>query len=149
MVYSCNSYSWKWASCLWNGRYPGVFFKEGDSYFKKRRDWTYPCFPWRLLKVFYNAPKSIEKNDKIKIQVAQKIEKTKTELKKLQELYSAPKKLPGEIKIRLARKIQIKKEELKKLYSDPSSLITSKSAQRWVGIQVVKVFLGIPIVPGK
>ena len=52
-------------------------------------------------------------------------------------------------KTHIAKKIEIKKNELKKLYSNPYSLLGSKKMQKWAGLQVVKVFLGIPIVPGK
>ena len=93
--------------------------------------------------------KSKVKTDEIKLRIAKKIETTKTELRKLQELYSNPEELPNEIKLQVAEKIKTKKKELKKLYSDPYSLITSRKAQRWAGFQIVKVFLGIPIVPGK
>ena len=93
--------------------------------------------------------KSKTKTDKIKLQVAKKIERTKTELKKLQELYSEPKKLPGEIRIQVAKKIEIKKKELKELVSDPYSMFKSKKTKKWAAFQVVKVFLGIPIVPGR
>jgi len=89
------------------------------------------------------------KTDEIKIQVAKKIKITKTELKKLQELYTSPKKLPSEIKFQIAKKIKTKKEELKKLYDDPYTFIRSKKTQKWLGLQIVKVFLGMPIVPGK
>ena len=89
------------------------------------------------------------KTDEIKLIVVKKIETTKTELKKLQELYATPEKLPDEIKLQVAKKIEIKKNELKKLYSDPYSIFKSKKARNWAGLQVVKVFLGIPIVPGK
>ena len=87
--------------------------------------------------------------NKIKLKVAKKIETTKTELKKLQDLYSSPKQLPDEIRIRVAQKIEIKKNELQNLYSNPYDLINSKKAKKWVGIQVVKAFLGMPIIPGK
>ena len=86
---------------------------------------------------------------KIKLRVAKKIETTKTELKKLQELYSSPEKLPAEIKLKVAKKIGAKKDELKKLYNDPRSFIKSPKMRKWVGLQVVKIFLGVPIVPGK
>ena len=89
------------------------------------------------------------KTDKIKLRVAKKIETTKTELRKLQELYSKPGKLPDEIKIQVAKKIETKKDQLKKLYSDPYGIIKSQKMQRWAGLQIVKVFLGIPIVPGR
>ena len=53
------------------------------------------------------------------------------------------------VRYQVAKKIENKKAELKKLYSDPYDLIKSKKAYKWAGIQIVKVFLGIPIVPGK
>ena len=70
-------------------------------------------------------------------------------MKKLQELYSEPEKLPGEIRIQVAKKIEIKKNELKEFSSDPSSIFKSKKARNWAGLQIVKVFLGMPIVPGR
>ena len=89
------------------------------------------------------------KTDAIKLEVAKKIKITKTELGKLKELYSKPEQLPVVVRYQVAKKIENKKTELKKLYSDPYSLIKSKKTQKWVGIQIVKVFLGIPIMPGK
>ena len=89
------------------------------------------------------------KTDKIKLRIAKKIETTKTELRKLQELYAAPERLPGEIRLHIAKKIRTKKNQLKKLYSDPYAMIKSKKARNWAGLQIVKVFLGIPIVPGR
>ena len=93
--------------------------------------------------------KSKFKSDEIKLRVAKKIEKTKIELRKLQELSSSPEKLPDEIKLQVTKRIETKKNELKQLYSDPYSLFKSKKVRNWAGLQVVKVFLGIPIVPGK
>ena len=93
--------------------------------------------------------KKKEPTDEIKLRVAKKIKTTKTELRKFQDLYSQPKQLPSQIKLKVAKKIQTKKKDLKNLYSNPYDLIKSKKAQKWAGLQVVKVFLGIPIVPGK
>ena len=93
--------------------------------------------------------KSKVKTDEIKLLVASKIETTKTELRKLQELYSTPEKLPGVLRLKVAKKIKIKKNELEKLYSDPYSVFKSKKARNWAGLQVVKIFLGVPIIPGK
>ena len=84
-----------------------------------------------------------------KIQITKKIEINETELVKSQYTYSKPKNLPHDIKLRIVKKIETKKDELKKFYSDPYEIIKSKKAQQWMGLQVVKVFLGIPIVPGK
>ena len=93
--------------------------------------------------------KSKVKTDEIKLRIVKKIETTKTELRKLQELYSSPEELPDEIKLQVLKQIETKKTELKKLYSDPYGIFKSKKARNWVGLQVVKVFLGIPIVPGR
>ena len=84
-----------------------------------------------------------------KIQITKKIEINETELVKSQYTYSKPKNLPHDIKLRIVKKIETKKDELKKFYSDPYEIIKSKKAQQWMGLQVVKIFLGIPIVPGK
>ena len=84
-----------------------------------------------------------------KLQITKKIDATKTELRKFQELYSTPEKIPIAIKIRIATAIETKKNELKKLYSSPKDSIDLVKTQRWAAFQVVKVFLGIPIVPGR
>ena len=93
--------------------------------------------------------KNNAKNKKIRKEVAKRIEITKTEIRKLQDLYQSPEKLPEEIRRQVAAKIKTKKNELQNLYSDPIGLVTSSKVHKWVGIQVVKLFLGIPIVPGK
>ena len=89
------------------------------------------------------------KTDEIKLQVAKKITETKTELRKLKDLYSKPEELPVVIRYQVAKKIETKKTALKKLYSDPRSIIKSKKALHWAGLQIVKIFLGIPIMPGR
>ena len=86
---------------------------------------------------------------KIKLKVEKEIKKKKTELKKLQEIYSQPEKLPDEVKSHIAKRIEQKKHELKKLASNPKDAITLERVQRWAAVQVVKVFFGMPIIPGK
>ncbi len=94
-----------------------------------------------------------EKNNnlskKIKLKITQKIEKKKTEIRKLQELYSNPGSLPGAIKTQVAIKIEKKKIELKNIYSEPKDIFTLERVGRWSVVQVVKLFLGMPIIPGK
>ena len=85
----------------------------------------------------------------VKLEVTKKIEKKKTEIRKLQELYSKPESIPGEIKKQVAKKIKKEKTVLKDLYTSPKETITLKKAQKWAAIQVVKAFLGIPMIPGK
>ncbi|HIN07491.1 MAG TPA: hypothetical protein EYM70_01910 [Pelagibacteraceae bacterium] len=89
------------------------------------------------------------KTDEIKLRIAKKIETTKTEPRKLQELYSVPEKLPGVVRLKVAKKIAMKKNELKEFSSDPYSIFKSKKARNWAGLQIVKIFLGIPIMPGR
>ena len=86
---------------------------------------------------------------KIKLGITKKIEEKKTEIRKLQEFYSKPQSIPGAIKTQVANKIKEKKIELKNLYTSPKETITILKAKKWAAVQVVKVFLGIPIVPGK
>lgn len=93
--------------------------------------------------------KDSKPKSKIKLKVAQKIEEKKIELQKLKELYKQPEKIPDEIKMSLSKKIKEKKVELKKLYQDPKQAIDIKKIQQWGALQLVKVFLGVPIVPGK
>ena len=85
----------------------------------------------------------------IKKQVAKKIRKKKTEIRKLQELYSNPETIPDEIKTHVAVKIKEKKTELKNIYSSPTNVFTLERVGRWSVIQVVKLFLGMPIIPGR
>ena len=88
-------------------------------------------------------------NNKIKIDISKKIQEKKTELKKLAEIYKKPNKLPKEIKIKVASKITSTKNELNKLYKDPKGSIDLQKIKQWGAVQIVKVFLGIPIVPGR
>ena len=97
----------------------------------------------KLEKENNNLPK------KIKLRITTKIKATKTEIKKLQELYSKPKSIPGEIKTQVAKKIEEKKNVIKNIYNSPKDAITLERAQKWAAVQVVKVFLGIPIIPGR
>lgn len=95
----------------------------------------------------YNEKQDLKK--KLKLTVTDKIEKKKTEIRKLKELYSQPEEIPGAIKTKVVQKIEEKKIELTKIYSSPKSVISDKKVQKWAAVQVVKVFLGMPIVPGK
>ena len=93
--------------------------------------------------------KSNNLSTKIKSVIKKKIEKKKTEIRKLQELYSNPQSIPGEVKTQIASKIKEKKIELKNLYSSPKKIITLERTWKWATVQIAKLFLGIPIVPGK
>ena len=97
----------------------------------------------KLNKKKNNLPESI------KLEVAKKIEKKRTEIRKLQQLYSSPKEIPNEIKMQVAKKIKEKRNELQNMYNSPQEIFTSEKLQRWGAVQIVKVFLGMPIIPGR
>ena len=99
------------------------------------------------IKSLDESNKNLTKN--ITTKIAKKIEKKKTEIIKLQELYRNPKSIPGEVKAKMAKQIEKKKFELKNLYESPKSILTVERVGKWTVVQVVKVFLGIPVVPGK
>jgi len=86
---------------------------------------------------------------KYNFDLAKKIESKKKELTNLKEFYYNPKTLPGEVKLRVSKKIEIAKNEMKALYNDPKNVLESKKLYKWGAMQIVKVMLGIPVVPGK
>jgi hypothetical protein len=51
--------------------------------------------------------------------------------------------------LRVSKKIEIAKNEMKALYNDPKKVLESKKLYKWGAMQIVKVMLGIPVVPGK
>ena len=85
----------------------------------------------------------------VKLKVTKEIEKKKTEIAKLQALYYSPKSIPDEIKIHVATQIQDKKSQLKNLYNSPKDVVTLGKFGKWGAVQVVKAFLGMPIIPGR
>ena len=101
------------------------------------------------IKHLFFAEFYLKHNITIKIKIAKHIKEKKVELKKLKKIYSEPNELPAEIKVKVAKKITETKTGLKRLYSDPKNTIDLPKVQKWAAVQIVKAFLGIPIVPGK
>ena len=95
------------------------------------------------IKVLNNLPDSVKKH------VTKKIKKKKEEIAKLQELYNDPRSIPDEVKTKVAKQIQKKKFELKSLYETPKEVFTIKRISKWGAVQVVKVALGMPVIPGR
>jgi hypothetical protein len=85
----------------------------------------------------------------VKTEFTKKVKKTKTEIKKLHAIYSNPKLLPGEIKAKVAKEINIKRKELSDVYNSPKEVLSFEKAGKWGVVQVVKVFFGLPIIPGR
>jgi len=84
-----------------------------------------------------------------KLKIAKKIEKKKMEIQKLQEVYNNPKLIPSEIKAKVALSIKEKKAQLKNIHENPKDLVAFKKATQWTAVQIVKLFLGIPTLPGR
>ena len=103
----------------------------------------------KIKKEKINKKKIKNLSDSIKTQVAKRIEIKKTEMKKLQELYYNPKSIPKEIKTQVAVQIEEKKNEIRNIYSAPKDIFTLERVGRWSLIQIVKLFLGMPIIPGR
>ena len=85
----------------------------------------------------------------VKTKITKKIEKRKTQLRNIQKIYSEPEKIPSEIKIQVVKKFEEKKNQLRRLYTEPKDTIQLGRASRWAVVQIIKAFLGMPIVPGK
>ena len=96
-----------------------------------------------------NKKKTKNLTASIKKQVAKRIETKKTEMRKLQALYYNPKSIPKEIKTQVAVQIEEKKNEIRNIYSAPKGIFTLERVGRWSMIQVVKLFLGMPVIPGR
>jgi len=72
----------------------------------------------------------------------------KNQIEEIKNAYSNPKDLSYYLKSQTSKKLKNSKEKIKNVYNNPN-ILTSRKAQRWAAFQVVKVFLGIPIIPGR
>ena len=103
----------------------------------------------KIKKEKINKKKEKNLSANIKSKVINEIDKKKKKIRKLQALYSDPKSIPGEIKTQVAYQIKEKKTELKNIYSEPRGVFTLERVGRWSVVQVVKLFFGMPIIPGR
>ena len=103
----------------------------------------------KIKKEKINKKKIKNFSDSITTEVAKRIEIKKTEMRKIQELYYNPKSIPKEIKTQVAVQIEEKKNEIRNIYSAPKDIFTLEKVGRWSVIQVVKLFLGMPVIPGR
>lgn len=88
-------------------------------------------------------------SSKIKSTIVQKVKKQKSDIKKVKEFYSKPKLIPKKIKTKVTQTVKKQSSELKKAYASPKEAISFVKIQKWTAIQIVKAFLGMPIVPGR
>ena len=78
-----------------------------------------------------------------------KTEKEKTNIQKFKKLHSHSKSIPNEIKTHIAKRIEEKRVEIVNIYHEPKSITTLERTGKWTVIQLVKAFLGMPIIPGR
>jgi len=97
----------------------------------------------------YAKNENISFKTEIKNNLFKKLEEKKLELTKLKKTYSNPQDIPGEIKLTLSKKIEAKKSQLYNFYKNPEETISMNKPKRWLLLQVAKLFIGIPVVPGK
>ena len=117
--------------------------RRHDYLFKKTRSYQ------AIMKANIVKKKIRNLSDDIKTQVAKRIEIKKTEMRKLQELYYNPKSIPKEIKTQVVVQIEEKKNEIRNIYNAPKDIFTPGRFGRWSVIQVVNLFLGMPVIPGR
>jgi len=89
------------------------------------------------------------KSSNLKVKIKKQIKEKKDGIKKLKNLYANPKTIPKKLKNEIAKRVERKKIELKNIYSAPKEVLTYEKIHRWSLIQLVKLFVGIPIVPGR
>ena len=88
-----------------------------------------------------------DKNEEL-VKVNKQI-KEKTKIQQIKKLYSQPETIPAEIKNQVTKRVAKKKEEIIDIYKAPKNAITLEKAGRWGMVQLVKAFLGMPIIPGR
>lgn len=101
------------------------------------------------LQVIENGNKIEKITNKAKKSIKKKIEKQKAELKKLEDIYANPSSLPKEVKLQIAQRIENTKKKISDLKESPKDIFTPSKIAKWTGIQIVKAFFGIPVIPGK
>jgi hypothetical protein len=94
-----------------------------------------------------NSVKSLKTT--VKNKISKKIKEEKTKVAKIKKLYNNPKSIPNEVKIQAIKKVDKAKNEIEKIYNSPKEAFTLERVGKWGVVQVVKVFLGIPVVPGR
>ena len=94
-----------------------------------------------------NGIKSLKKS--VKNKISKTIEEKRVKVAKIKKLYNDPKSIPNEVKVQTIKKVDKAKNEIEKIYNSPGQILTLERVGKWGVVQVVKVFLGIPVMPGR
>ena len=84
----------------------------------------------------------------IKLKVKKKIKEKKNEIKKLKVLYQEPENIPSALRTHVSKKVDKKKSQIKEIYTSPKESVTLDKIRNWAAVQMVKVLLGVPVLPG-
>jgi len=101
------------------------------------------------LQIIESSNKIKKITNRAKKGIAKKIKKQKAELKKLEDMYVNPSHLPKKVKLQIAQRIENTKKKISNLKESPKDIFTPSKVTKWTGIQLVKAFFGMPIIPGK
>jgi len=85
----------------------------------------------------------------IKSEISKRVSEKKREIEKIKQFYSNPKSIPTVAKVQVAKSLKNKKTLLKNAYESPKDIFDPARIQKWGVVQLVKLFLGIPVVPGR
>lgn len=81
--------------------------------------------------------------------INKKSEERMTKVPKIGTSYSGYKFGTIAVKKKIQKKIETTKKEINNIYDSPKSIIHSEKAKRWAAVQVIKAFLGVPVIPGR
>ena len=70
-------------------------------------------------------------------------------VREIQQFYANPKLIPTKIRKKLSLSVEEKKSKIESIINDPHDIFTAQKISKWTAMQVVKLFFGLPIVPGR
>ena len=70
-------------------------------------------------------------------------------VREIQQFYSNPKLIPTKIKKKLSLSVEEKRSKIESIINDPHDIFTAKKISKWTAMQVVKLFFGLPVIPGR
>lgn len=85
----------------------------------------------------------------IKKQLAKNVEINKMKVREIQQFYANPKLIPTKIRKKLSLSVEEKKSKIESIINDPHDIFTAQKISKWTAMQVVKLFFGMPVIPGR
>ena len=63
-------------------------------------------------------------------------------------LKKEPENIPSALRTHVSKKVDKKKSQIKEIYTSPKESVTLDKIRNWAAVQMVKVLLGVPVLPG-